>query len=193
MATLDVKITEEEQKLRKSKYKQFINEHWKFFDAIRKRFKAQENKLAIKQFIETIKWYLDVFDVDVVVKKFDVCFGDYEKDGWQYIYNWKEDCFCEMVRQLLDQDELKQKQEKLKQQKEKKDRQKCKQWGLNYEDIGCDFVNTKIEGLRIKWTGIYTKGRKYPIEFYDYREKKDKIMKLDYFKSRYVKEKNSAN
>jgi hypothetical protein len=47
-----------------------------------------------------------------------------------------------------------------------------------------------LKDVRIKWTGIEDRRKKFPIEFYDYQEDKYKLMTLDYFKARYKKEIN---
>lgn len=188
MARDDCNLSVEEREVLKIKYYRYIDNDNSFWNNLIRKYRYSESKRVTNEWINIVKSWLFDCPYKYKVVRDAIHFGDYEKDGWCYYYNWVKGQFGTIVRQLLDDDEKAQRKEQRAKEKEKKDRKKCEQWGLNYEDIGCDFKHTTIEDLRIKWEGIEDRGRKFPIEFYDYREKKHKRMKLDYFKEMYKKE-----
>lgn len=188
MATEDCKLTIEEREVLKIRYYKYIDKDNSFWNNLIRKYRYCESKRVTNEWITIVKSWLFDCPYKYKVVRDSIHFGDYEKDGWCYYYNWVKGQFGVIVRQLLDDEETKQRKQQTAKQKEKKDRKKCQQWGLNYEDIGCNFKHKTLENVRIRWTGINDRGRKFPIEFYSYEEKKNKIMKLDYFKNMYIKE-----
>lgn len=190
MAIEDCKLTVEEREVLKIKYYRYIDNDNSFWNNLIRKYKHSESKRVTNEWITIVKSWLFDCPYKYKVVRDSIHFGNYEKDGWIYYYNWVEGQFGTIIRQILDEEELNIKKQSQAKQKEKRDRKKCEQWGLNYEDIGCTFKNTYLKDVRIKWTGIQDRRKKFPIEFYDYQEDKYKLMTLDYFKARYKKEIN---
>lgn len=188
MAIDDCKLTVEEREVLKIKYYRYIDNDNSFWNNLIRKYKHSESKRVTNEWITIVKSWLFDCPYKYKVVRDSIHFGDYEKDGWTYYYNWVEGQFGTIIRQILDEEELNIKKQLRAKQKEKRDLKKCEQWGLNYEDIGCTFKHTYLKDVRIKWTGIEDRRKKFPIEFYDYQENKYKLMTLDYFKTRYVKE-----
>lgn len=192
MSIDDCKLTLEEREARKAIYYRYIDNDNSFWNNLIRKYKYSETKRVTKEWINIVKSWLFDCPHEYKVVRDAIHFGNYEKDGWCYYYNWVKGQFGVLVRQILDEEERIDRKLKRAKQKEKRDRKKCEQWGLNYEDIGCHFLHKTLEGVRIKWEGICDNSRKFPIEFYSYEEKKSKIMKLDYFKEMYKKEIENA-
>lgn len=189
MAIEDCKLTVEEREVLKIKYYRYIDKDNSFWNNLIRKYKYSESKRVTNEWITIVKSWLFDCPYKYKVVRDSIHFGDYEKDGWIYYYNWVEGSFGTIIRQILNEEESNIKKQLLAKQKKKRDRKKCEQWGLNYEDIGCTFKHT-LKDVRIKWTGIEDRRKKFPIEFYDYQEDKYKLMTLDCFKARYKKEIN---
>lgn len=191
MATDDCKLTLEEKEVRKAIYCKYIAGDNSFWNNLSRKFKIHCSETGKKQvtqpFIDIVKAWLFNCPHQFKVKRDAIYFGNYEKDGWCYYYNWVKGQFGTIVRQLLDEEEMEERRKQNQEKNKKKELQKCKQWGLDPNLIGTIFQNNQIADLKIRWDGIHTSSRKFPIKFFDMREKSDKMMTLKYFKEHYYK------
>lgn len=190
MSTKDVKISEEEQTRRAMRYKRILHDNYTMLSCLKDRYERLQNKSAIKPFIDMLTFWFSFYeDEEIIVKGRIIEFGDFKRDGWAFRYEWHKGETCQVYRSKMTDEEWEKHKQQKAAQKVKRDKQKCIQWGLKYEDIGSTYKHKTIPNVIIRWDGIYDHGRKFPIKFYDFESKTDKIMKLEYFKKNYVKEK----
>lgn len=189
MAIDDCKLTLEEKEARKAIYYKYIDNDNSFWNNLSRKFEQHCERTCKKQvtkpFIDIVKCWLFNCPHEYKVKRDTIYFGDFDKDGWSYYYNWVKRQFGSITRQLLDDKEKEERIQKNKEEARKKQIKKCKEWGLDYNKIGTIYQNKELEDVKIRWEGIELKSRKFPIKFFDMKEEKHKIMTLRYFKSNY--------
>lgn len=185
MSKENIKISKEELKVKKAIYKKILDDNYYFFWSLKKRFKKEENQVPKKAFIDMVKTWLSIYGVEFEVKRFQIVFGNQDRDGWTFVYDWRTGEHFSRVSTLLDEKEIAEREAKRKAQEEKKIAKKLEEFGLDGKYIGTIFQNKAIPEVKIKWLGIALHRRKWPIKFYDFRDKKEKVMILDYFKSHY--------
>lgn len=185
MSKENIKISKEELEVKKALYKQILDKEYYFFWSLKKRFEKEENQVPKKAFIDIVKTWLAIYEVEFEVKRFQIIFGNQDRDGWTYIYDWRTGEYFSRVSHLLDEEEMAKKNAKLKAERDKKIAKKLEEFGLDGKYIGTVFQNKDLPDVKIKWLGIALDRSKWPIKFYDMRDKKEKVMILDYFKSHY--------
>lgn len=190
MAIDDCKLTVEEREVLKIKYYRYIDNDNSFWCNLKRKYEFSNTKRVTKEWINIVKSWVFDCPYECKVVRDSIHFGNYEKDGWIYYYDWVKGSFGTITRQILDEEGSNIRKQASASKKENRDLKKCQQWNLHYEDIGCTFKHIYLKDVRIKWTGIEDRCKEFPIEFYDYQENKYKLMTLDYFKARYVKEIN---
>lgn len=193
MSIENIKISKEELEAKKVIYKKILDDNYYFFWSLKKRFEKEENQVPKKAFIEMVKTWLSIYELEFEVKRFQIIFGNQDRDGWTYIYDWRTGEHFSRVTHLLNEEELAEKNAKLKSERDKKIAKKLKEFGLDGKYIGTVFQNKEIPEVKIKWLGIDLDRRKWPIRFYDFRDKTEKVMVLDYFKSHYYIVKDKEN
>lgn len=174
-------VTEEQKVDRRMKYAEFIRQHSLFWSCLKDKYKNYSNKSSIKPFTDIVRAWMFDCPFEYRIKGRTIEFGNYKRDGWCYYYDWRKGVFGSIVRQRLTEEEQAQEKEKLKY----KELEKCKKLGLDSSKIGTIYENKELKGVKIRWDGIEISSRKFPIIFYDFETNKQKIMKLDYFKSHY--------
>lgn len=185
MTKSNVKLSEQEIQEKKMIYRNILRHHSEFFWAIRRRFYQEKSKVPKKFYIDTIKYWLQDEKVEWQVNRFKVIFGNIKNDGWCFVYEWHSGNMYSLESVLLEGEELDKKLAKEKDKEDKKKLQKMKEFGINPEHIGKVYTNISIPEVSIRFDGISLGRRKYPIAFYDFETKSDKVMTLDYFKSKY--------
>ena len=185
MSKENIKISKEELEVKKALYRKILDDNYYFFWALKKRFEKEENQVPKKAFIDMVKTWLSIYKVEFEVKRFQIVFGNQDRDGWTFVYDWRTGEHFSRVSTLLDEKERAEREAKRKAQEEKKIAKKLEEFGLDGKYIGTVFQNKELSDVKIKWLGIALDRRKWPIKFYDYRDKKEKVMIVDYFKSHY--------
>lgn len=185
MAKENIKISKEELEVKKAIYKKILDDNYYFFWSLKKRFEKEENQVPKKVFIDMVKTWLSIYGVEFKVKRFQIIFGNQDRDGWTFVYDWRTGEHFSRVSTLLDEKEISEREAKRKAQEEKKIAKKLKEFGLDAKYIGTVFQNKELDDVKIRWDGIELNRRKWPIKFYDFRDKEEKVMILDYFKSHY--------
>lgn len=195
MSKENIKISKAELDVKKALYRKILDDNYFFFWSLKNRFEKEENQVPKKAFIDMVKTWLSIYEVEFEVKRFQIIFGNQDRDGWTFVYDWRTGEHFSRVSTLLDEKEIAEREAKRKAQEEKKIAKKLEEFGLDAKYIGTVFQNKELDDVKIRWDGIALDRRKYPIKFYDFRDKRDKCMTLDYFKSHYyykVKEKENA-
>ena len=68
MSKENIKICKEELEVKKALYKKILDDNYYFFWALKKRFEKEENQVPKKAFIDMVKTWLSIYEVEFEVK-----------------------------------------------------------------------------------------------------------------------------
>lgn len=130
MSKENIKISKEELEVKKALYRKILDDNYYFFWSLKKRFEKEENQVPKKAFIDMVKTWLSIYKVEFEVKRFQITFGNQDRDGWTFVYDWRTGEHFSRVSTLLDEKEIAEREAKRKAERDKKIAKKLKEFGL---------------------------------------------------------------